>query len=401
VIGLLQQAWQLFVWRTSESTITQELSFARRFAIYWRTAVAIILGACVIWRLLLAKQFVASPEQHDFLLINPFNEGLPQLCVLVALCNSLMRWRSARSVVSFRAIRVPFLWGLGIAIALIMLVEGTTVEFLVHRAVHNIERAQKFRRTGLYVQLRDEGYDAIWFGLGSIACLFMAIALATHLSDRHLWPSVRRCRWLIFPLLLIPPTLFCIWYYRYEFYRLSPDMAVAGFALSLSDLLAGAVLAAIPVTAGAYRLAAKLAPVTTISADLSVDLEQRAFHESFVVLLLLILHASGGLYFLASEILTYQPMLGGMTFGRFISFFCYPTSLLVMATLAVTIQLCQARWKTRDRVVPWKLHGLSPQYFGEGWIMLALLVIIGIPTIRAFAFLLWLGSRSVASFFGF
>src|SRR3954453_14144097 len=62
VIGLLQQAWQLLRWRPTECNSFAELAFARRFAIFWRVAVAVILGACILWRLLLAKQFATSPE---------------------------------------------------------------------------------------------------------------------------------------------------------------------------------------------------------------------------------------------------------------------------------------------------------------------------------------------------
>jgi hypothetical protein len=85
-------------------------------------------------------------------------------------------------------------------------------------------------------------------------------------------------------------------------------------------------------------------------------------------------------------------LLRGITLGR-------PMLLLAIATLIVTIQLCWLRWKTRSQAVPWVLRPLSPQLFGEGWIMLALVVIAGIPTVRAFAFLLWLGPYNFPNFF--
>jgi hypothetical protein len=400
-IGLLQQARELFVWLPSQGKLIEELSFARRFAIFWRVAVATTLGACVTWRMLLARQFIGPPDRNDFLLIEPLDEGLSQLCVVIALCNSLSRWRSARSVVSAPAIRTAILWLLGIAVALVMVVARATVEFLVHRAMNGIERSQKFRRTGLYIRLSDEGYDAIWFGLVAIVCLIGAIALVVHLRDEHFRPRVRPYRWLFFLLLLIPSATFCVWYHRYEFYRLSPDMAGAGLAIDLFDALAGGLIAAVAITAGAYQLAAKPSPATTICADLSVDLDRTAFHESFLVLLLLFLSACGGLFSLVSTILINEPVLGGIALGRILTYFCYPMPLLVIATLASIIQLCWVRWKTRSKVVPWKLHGLSPQAFVKSWIMLALLMIVGTPTVRAFAFLLWLGPGKVASLFGF
>src|SRR5215207_301445 len=72
-IGLLQQAWQLCYWRTLERSTTSELSFARQFAIFWRIAVAITLGGCIVWRILLARQFIASRDLHNFLIIEPLD----------------------------------------------------------------------------------------------------------------------------------------------------------------------------------------------------------------------------------------------------------------------------------------------------------------------------------------
>jgi hypothetical protein len=403
-IGLLQQAWQMLHWRTLECR-SAELSFARRFAIIWRIVVAATLVVCVIWQLLLTKQFVAPPDQNTLLTFYSLDvwqiSVLPQLCVLIALCNSLTRWRPPRSKVSVTAIRTALWWVLGIALVLFVVVDGTAVEFLVHRAVHGIERAQKFPRFGLYIRLSDEGYDAIWWGLAAVVGLIGAIALAIHPKDEQSWSRAKPFRWFLFLLLLVPSAAFCVWYHRYEFPRLSPDMAGAGLAISFLDALSGVFLAVVALTVGAYRLAVMPAPVATICADLSLDLDRRAIHESLLVLFVMFLSACGAVLSLASTFLVNEPALGGIPIGRLLSYFLYPMSLMAIATLVVTVQLCLARWKTRSHEVPWLLHALSLRRFGESWMMLALLAIVGAPALRAFGFLLWLGPRVVASFFGF
>jgi hypothetical protein len=402
VIGLWQQARQLLSWRTNECDSFAELSFARRFAIFWRIALAMILAACVLWRLLLAKQFVTSPERGE-LFSDPLDLGLPQLCVLIALCSSWTRWRSSRPVVSLRAVRLPLLWIFGIAIALIMLSDGNLVPFLVHRAMQGIERAQnpRFQRSDLYVQLSDEGYYAIWFGFAAVAWLFVAALVAIHLRDERAWPTVRRYRWPIFFVLLVPATAFCIWYHRYEFYRVSPDMGSVGFAMTRFDLLIGALLATVAVTAGAYKMAVRAAPMAIVYTDLSTELDRRAFHESFIVLLLLLAAAVSNICYRASEFFAYAPSLAAISFRLFLCFLCDPYSILAIATLVVTIQLCWVRWKTRSQQVPWMLPALSQRIFVEGWIMLALLLVAGIPTIQAFVFLLSTTPYHIPSHLGY
>jgi hypothetical protein len=402
VISLFQQAWQLLRWRTTECDNSHELSFARRFAIFWRFAIAVILGACVLSRLLLAKHFVLPPERGE-LFFYPLDQGLPQLCILIALCSSCARWRSSRPVVSLHVIRLPLLWILGIAIAAIMLTDGNIMQFLIHRALHGVERAQKprFHRTDLYVQLSDEGYYAIWFGVVAVACLFVAALVAIHLRDKRAWPAVRRFRWPIFIVLLVPAAVFCVWYHRYEFYRVSPDMGSVGFAIGRYDSLIGALLAAVAVTAAAYKMAVRTAPMATVYPDLSVELDRRGFHESSVILCLLVAGAVTNICYRASELLSYAPTLAAITFRWLLCFLCDPSSLLAIATLVVTIQLCWLRWKTRSQAIPWTLPALSPQIFSEGWIMLAFLVIAGIPTIQAFVFLLSTTPYHIPSYLGF
>jgi hypothetical protein len=161
VVGLLQQARELQKHKLSETDAITELSFARRYAIFWRIATSGLLVGCMTWLILLSKNMVGMPERSEIVFNDLPRDGLPQLCVLIAVCNSLMRWRPARTSFSVRPIRSAFFWLLGIPIASVTIIGATVMEFLVHRAVYGVERSQRYRRTGVYINLATEGYDAI------------------------------------------------------------------------------------------------------------------------------------------------------------------------------------------------------------------------------------------------
>jgi hypothetical protein len=178
-------------------------------------------------------------------------------------------------------------------------------------------------------------------------------------------------------------------------------MGSVGFAITRFDVLIGALLAAVAVTAGAYKMAVRSAPMATVYPDLSVELDRRAFHESFVVLFLLVASAVTNSCYQVAELWSDTPSFAAVTFRWVLCFLCDPSSLLAIATLVVTIQLCWVRWETRSQRVPWLLPALSPQIFSTGWIMLSLLLIAGIPTIQAFIFLLSTTPYHIPSYLGY
>lgn len=393
-IGLVQQTRSLLAWQPDNVPNCDELTFARRFAIVWRIVLATTIAACLFVEMLLAKGLIEIPEREAILLIESFTLGILPFCMIIVLCNSMVRWRLASHANTRHPARLVLFLLFATLIALIMLVEGTTVDFLVHRAIAGIEAAQpkRFQRTGVYPNLADEGYRSLWLAFGSILCLLAAGATTARLRARP--NSGRGATWLkllTVLLFLIPPSIFCYWYYSGEFHRLSPEMAGAGLALIWWDWLAGALVATILVTAAAYRIGKTESVIATVDADLARDTDRHAFHESFPCLLLLAANAIYALAVLVIEMLQYDSFLGVPTVGRYISMFCYPTTLLTLATCVASLQLCWTRWKSRHQTVPWEIAGLSPLAFFQGWFVLALILVAAIPTLRGFAFILWLG----------
>jgi hypothetical protein len=80
---------------------------------------------------------------------------------------------------------------------------------------------------------------------------------------------------------------------------------------------------------------------------------------------------------------------------------CNPISLLALALLIVTLQLCRVRWTRRSQSVAWKLDGLPRRQFLQYCAALALLLIVGIPTLYAFTFIVWLGPWNLLSLYGY
>jgi len=403
IVGLMQQIRRFVLWNPSELRAVTAFWFARLFAILWRAVVAITLAGCMLRTMLLARGVVTPSDRESILIIQPLSDGLPQLCMLIVVCNSLMRWRAQAFDAKQRPANVTLLWILGILMALTMLLEGTMIDFLVHRAVAGIEAAQpqQLHRPGVYIRLDSEGYKALWFGLGANICLIAAGTIAAHWPEHWSNRGWSITRWVAVLLLLFIPGLYCYSYYGQELYRLSPDMAEAGLALTTTDLVAGIELAIIAIAAGAYRFGRIREMGIAMATDIGKDIEQKAFHESLPGLVLL---AGNACYFLAIEVMefvNYERIGGTPTLFRYVSMLCYPTSLLRIAIAVASLQFCYIRWRNRSRIIPEELTALSPKGFLEGGVMLACVVAIGIPTLRAFAFTLWLGPYNLLQIFGY
>jgi len=113
--------------------------------------------------------------------------------------------------------------------------------------------------------------------------------------------------------------------------------------------------------------------------------------------------AAAGMYSLASMIASMieTPVFGTFNAGRLLGVVFEPSMLLVIASILASLQLCWIRNRRRSSPVPWKLFGVSAQRFTEGWVMLGMLVMVGIPSVRIFAFLMWFGPYNLRYLFGF
>jgi hypothetical protein len=402
VIGLVQQAHQLAKWHPSDQSTGGELSPARRYAIVWRICMASMMAALLIFEMLLSQNRIVLRENRQFDFV-PLTEGLPLICMLVVLCNSLVRWRYSLTPKPHASIRAPILWAIAVVITFFMLVQGRAIEFLIHRAFANTEArfSTQIRRPGVYIQLSDEDYRTLWLVFAAVVCLCAAGAVIAHRPRAVVSTKGKSFSKSILVLVLVlPAAIFSFWYYSRGYHRISPEMAGAGLASGWSDWVAGACIAIVVVTAGAYRVARTDSPSAVICRDLAHDIELHSLHESVPILACLGIDAGVSLATLSKELIMYTPFRGSPTVGGYLSILYSPTNLLMIAGVLATLQLCWIRWRNRSRTVAWEITGLSAKSFAASWMSLALLVVVGIPTLHAFAFILWLGPYNLFPLLG-
>ena len=400
VIGLAQQLFKLISWQP-EPGATAEIRFARHFAIIWRAAFLVIMPLALCFNMLLSKGLIVLPERAAILLIEPLSEGVLQLCTCVAICSSLAKYSWAIPPRYSRCLCRFVFWLLGILLVTSMLIEVTLIDFLIHRAVEGVEKSQRpgFQRPGLYIQLSEHNYDATWFGLAAVVCVIAAGLIVSERSKSvgSFVGRVKRAALLLGVLVI--PAVYCAWYYVIEFHRISPDIAGAGLALEAFDAVAGSIIAIILVTAGAYRCASTVTQQAVI-LPIAAKAPSTAFHISSAVLILFFGYACS-IVILTSGSMAYAPMAGRATVFHYLSMLVYPTTVLQLAIAIAIFQLCWFRWKSRSTTTNEVIFGLSNSAFNEAWLSLAAILIVGIPTLRAFAFTLWLGPFPLTQLYGF
>jgi hypothetical protein len=404
VIGLVQEIVQLARAKAG-SPHNSEIRFARFFAITWRTAITIVLVALLTFNLLTARGFISYPDRSNILTFETAAYAM-SLCIVVAILASVERWRSASRVPAAPR-RYPdlMLALIAIVISLLMIMEGTTLDYLVHRAMAGIEKAQnpRWHRPGVYIPLEEENYRPLWLAALAVLCLSFAAATVPRLRSTS---KSRGTNWFklgaVVSLLLFP-VVFCYWYYEHALERLSPEIAGAGLAMLTFDLVAAIWVGAVIVTAGAYKLSRTGTAESLHSGSDDDPGEHIPLYESLPCLAMMVGHSLYGLgtwvydlFFAESSAFMLRPW----NLGLVISTISFPGTLFIFASALATFQLCWYRWKARRHARPDKLIGISPSTFAQAWLALALLLAVAVPTLRAFAFILWLGPIDFMRVFG-
>ncbi len=399
-IGLFEEVLQLV--RKKSCQPGREYRFAKAFAITWRAFFVISLIAHLIYSSLLMRGYVSYERRDVFPATEFANEG-GSLCVVIAILVSVGRWRLALAT---QSISHRYLIGglfAAFLVAFLMIMEGTAGDYIVHLAVAGVEEAQdpRWRRQGVYVSLEDEGYFTLWFASTALVALFAYGIMVLKLRSPSRSSHGNYLRLATFASLLLIPVVFYSWYCKQGLERLSPEIAEAGLAMVASDWLFAVWVSVIAITAGAYWVARiHVSTESQYSQDIS-DYDFIPLHESLPCLVALVLNSMYLLWVWSYALFDTSSGFGrqGILFN--LSLLWYPTTLLEIAFIGASLQLCWYRWKLRNHPRPAKLYELSPKVFGQSWVALALLLAVGVPTLRAFAFIAWLGPIDFLSVFGY
>jgi hypothetical protein len=131
VIGLLQQARQLLTWRPAEIETSNGLAFARQFAITWRLLLAVVLSGKLLVDFLAYHELILLPEHEQPWVLFVLHYAILDVGVILALSNSVVRWRSESPIQVGRTWRTAMLWTIVLFAGLIAVIDTQTITYLV------------------------------------------------------------------------------------------------------------------------------------------------------------------------------------------------------------------------------------------------------------------------------
>jgi hypothetical protein len=395
IAGLVQQIRQLARLEPTASASNNNLRFALVFAVTWRAAIAFGLFICTVGQILLAREKIHLPQSDLLFVRTIFPDTLALICAIAVLASSNERWRGA-------VIRKERLWVsalafvAGVIILTLMLRDTGLITFLVHIATQGIEVAQpgRFQRVGTFPDQAKEGFRLFWISASaSVAAVVAAAALYLAIAARNKRGYRFGCL-TVYALALAACAAFCVWYYRVEFFRISPDFAGVGLASSWIDRLSGAFIASIVITTIAYRTARPRGVLVANSYALNVEPGLLFLHEYAIFICLILAVPFVYLYqSLPDNFDIWNMRLGwsqqiAYTLAEYLS---WPETYVYLAILVLSIQLLWQRWKRRGAAPALQLTPIDVRRFAWTWAALALLAAVGLPTLSIFSFTYWLG----------
>jgi hypothetical protein len=393
VVGLVQQARTLNSLTRPANANDAQFKFARSFAINWRILLASIIGVCIVSRILISRKAIHLPEHTDLYLNQIFPDQVLWISVIVVLIDCVRRWQPVELKHSlFDTNEIALI--LGACFALLILPDRQFITYLVNVAMQGIECAAPLvhQRPGIYPNHQIEHYRTFWLSFSAIIVLLFAAIALSWIHNAALTKKPLLMATCLFVCLVCVAAVFCYWFYASEYYRVAPDFESVGFASNWLDWLCSAVLVAIAVSAGAYRLA--LRPDSHQNQQLKVCKSNNdvALHESPLSLIMLFSAAVAFFFEVARSSMNQPAILGKVTIAeKILSFLQSPESYLVIAITILSLQLCWIRWKGRNEIVAWNLIAIDRSRFNWNWLALALLAIVAVPTISIYCFTFWMG----------
>jgi hypothetical protein len=395
IAGLFKEIAQLRKWQPLDGADGRSLLFAKKFAVLWRGAVCGLLIVCLITALLIAQRVVKLPETETRFSYELFPYAAWVVCLIVVLSVSVVRLKRP-NFANGKPRRETALWIAGVLLAALILLDVLLVHSLVHIATAGIEYAQPLthQRQEAFPNHRAEGFRTFWLSAAAMGCVVLSAASLMYLNRRRILTLSKKVSgYVVFGVSLLIASAFVVWYYAFEFQRVSPDLASVGVGSNPVEWLAGFILAATVTTVGAYRLTVSDRRTVSIPINIGNENNRRSTYESAGCLLLL---AGAVVIYVGAVLRTYLTLTRGwfwspQTAEVLVGMVREPSVMLLLAVLLVSAQIALIRWRRRHEPTEWFIAALEPQRFVWNWIALAALVCVSIPTIAAFLFLFWCG----------
>jgi hypothetical protein len=392
-LGLIQQARQLFRAKRTNVDTDSHWSFAFKFAILWRLALASVIAACLVSQMSISHHLWQEPTSGDLIVYQSSIWTVVQICMIVVLSDSVRRWSPHTPPAASNRWRVVFWWILSLAVVAAALPDLGLVAGLVHLATEGIEAGQpvRFSRTGTYPNHQTEGFRSFWITsaaliIGFLAIIFFVLANAVQTRRRRLWSLVA------FTISITAAGGFCVWYYAREFHRISPDLASVGPAGGWFDWFKAATIVVILISAVAYRFSCVPNARIVLSPNLNDRASEVALHEAGPTLVLLTALIACDIYVIVKAFVDFTPSPGMSNFWEFLALVITWRDIYLQSAIDLLIlQLCWIHWRRRNETIAWQLAPVDGQRYFLNWAGIALLVLVSIPLFAAYSFVYWLG----------
>jgi hypothetical protein len=395
IIGLVQQVLQFNRVRASAPSIDQRFAFAIRFAIVWREIVAGIIFVCLLSKMLIARGLLTLPAQEAVNGHETFPQILWLCCVLIVLTATVIRWKAASDVQRVGAMRCLAIVSAAFVLAVIIYRDLTFISFLVHVATAGVDATipPHVNRANVFPNHHQEGFRTFWIAFAAVCCALTAAVGLVAINEVPQAAYRRPWRWIAVVTMCICLTGgFAIWYYGWEFHRISPDIASVGPASSWLEFVGGALIVLLLISIGACRLTQMRSKLRS-EPDVVLATDMSFFHESSLVIAAILGFVA--VYFIQLvQMITAPPVFAFLanSLGESLLYaFCDVLTLIVFGIAVLTAKLAWLRWRRRDSPPDLLLIPMAGRTFCFNWMAIAVLVAVGLPTAAAFAFVMWLG----------
>jgi hypothetical protein len=384
VLGLLNQAFDLWQTFHGQADLPDDVRWGWRFAFLWRLCIACLLTACYLTNALLHLEAVQLPEVDDTVL---YATGPNLRRALFYLLLIVVAW----SVPSRTRQRVPSLWsplidvlaGVAAVAWCLLLWSGMgMIHFFVHVAAQEIDNvaSSRFAEEGLNVYSNAHWQRFFWYALVAAICVLLAVGITRQLARQWREGMWRRWRWAI---LLLPtvtvPTAFVIWLETYGLRATSPRFAEVQSLGPLHRWYVGIALLIVFVTAATYRFTEVPQAPCEEGEWLWRKQPERYYHERPAVLLFLICTAM------------VHPALALTQLSEY-AWYAFADLFfdLLLALALISLSRTFSMWFR-----PIDLASLGPPRLALGqfcavWLALFATAVVGIPTLAALCFAIWL-----------
>jgi hypothetical protein len=392
IVGLLQQIRVLLA-RSKKIEPSGSQRCALRFAVWWRIAIAVLIAACLVARILISRGMITLSESEHVYMVGIFPDTLLQICLIVVLTNSIWRWASPkRQGFRFHTFNKILAMLGGIAFATVMLANTGLIHYLVYLALAAIEgsQPQRMHREGSYPIHESKLLSLFNISVIAAASLVLAIGVLIWVRSKPRSRGHTTIISFIYILLLAVPAATCTWYYLHGLPRFSPDMADVGITGSWFEITSGSLLVILLVVAAAFRISQSDVQSDSITIE---NIDESSIFANDTVLSLLVLFGAAASYFVEMySVARWYSLSGpGSVLTNVGNFLQQPTAYLILAIGVLSLQVVWARWKHRKEPVAWRLSGLDCRQFTTNVAAFSLLAIVGLPTLSMFSFTVWFG----------